>query len=93
VIRRELRRVSPGIRIDSEEIRNALQHDVIKRDVVEGEKADASRKLVSRAANRTLRAVKAESAKGETDSADEAPSSGSRIATEPAESAFPGASG
>jgi len=61
VLRRELRRVSPGIRIETAEIRDALLLDVLKREVVEGEKAQAARRLASRAANRVLRATKSES--------------------------------
>jgi hypothetical protein len=58
LIRREVRRVSPGIRIETSEIANVLQQEVIKRDVLEGDKADAARRLVTRAANRALRSAK-----------------------------------
>lgn len=37
-----------------------IETDALKRDVLEGERAAAARKHVSRAANRTLRAPKAE---------------------------------
>jgi hypothetical protein len=56
VIRRELRRVSPNVRIDNEEIKSVLLQDVLKREVLEGEKAELARKQTSRAANRALRA-------------------------------------
>jgi len=55
VIRRELRRMSPDVRIEKEQIRDALLAEVIKREVVEGDKADEARKKISRAANRALR--------------------------------------
>lgn len=55
VIRRELRRISPGVKIDTEEIKGVLLHEVLKRDVVEGEKADQAKRQVNRAANRALR--------------------------------------
>ena len=58
VIRRELRRMSPDVRVESEEIRTALTADVLKREVVEGEQADGARKRVQRAANRLLRIKK-----------------------------------
>jgi predicted type IV restriction endonuclease len=58
VIRRELRRVTPGVRIESEDIRNVLEHEVIKRDVLEGEKAADAKKLITRAATRALRKSK-----------------------------------
>lgn len=56
VIRRELRRVSPDVRIDVEEIRAALKSEVIKREVMEGDKAEEARRKVARAAGKTLRA-------------------------------------
>jgi hypothetical protein len=56
VLRRELRRVSPDVRIDTEQIKSVLMQEVLKRDVVEGEKAEEARKKVSKAANKALRA-------------------------------------
>lgn len=50
--------MSPGIRIEVKQIDEVLRTDVLKREVLEGDKADSARKLVSRAANRTLRAAK-----------------------------------
>ena len=56
VIRRELRRVSPDVRITQDEIRNVLTAEVIKREVMEGDKADEARRKIARAANKALRA-------------------------------------
>jgi hypothetical protein len=56
VVRRELRRMSPDIRIDNEQIKAVLLQEVLKRDVIEGEKADEAAKKVSRTRNRALRA-------------------------------------
>ena len=55
VVRRELRRVSPGVRIETLEIEEALRKDVIKRDSLEGDKAVAASKRVAKAANVALR--------------------------------------
>lgn len=55
VVRRELRRLSPGVRISVEEIEAVLRQEVIKRDVLEGEKYEEARKLVSRAAAKSRR--------------------------------------
>lgn len=55
VIRRELRRLSPNVRIESEHIRAVLASEVIKREVMEGDKADEARKKISRAASKPLR--------------------------------------
>jgi len=58
VIRRELRRVSPDAKIDSDEVDAVLRNEVLKRDVLEGDKAELAKKLVAKAAKRTLRSSK-----------------------------------
>lgn len=62
VIRRELRRVSPDVKIESEQIRNVLAAEVIKREVMEGEKADEARKKITKAANKAMKASTAKKA-------------------------------
>ena len=57
VIRRELRRVSPDVRIDIDQIRTVLANEVIKREVMEGEKADEAKKKISKALNKATRAA------------------------------------
>ena len=57
VIRRELRRVSPDVKIEAEQIRSVLAAEVLKRDVMEGEKADEARKKITKSANNALRAT------------------------------------
>ncbi len=66
IVRRELRRRAPEVRIDTDEIRAAPKSEVMKREVVEGDQADAARKKVARAAGKALRA-KAERVAAETD--------------------------
>lgn len=56
VIRRELRRVSPDVKIDSQEIKDVLVNEVIKREVLEGDKAAEATRKVSKAASKPLRA-------------------------------------
>ena len=67
VIRRELRRVSPDVRIDLDEISNVLSAEVLKREVIDGEKADEARKRIARAARKSLR-TKAEPAESSVQS-------------------------
>ena len=55
ILRRELRRISPDITIAAEDIARVLSHEVIKREVLEGERAEAARKLVTKSARRALR--------------------------------------
>lgn len=64
LLRRELRRVSPDARIDTDEICAVLTNEVLKREVLEGDKAAAAKRLVSRAANRALRRAPTGSAQG-----------------------------
>ena len=63
VVRRELRRVSPDVRIDVQQIRTVLVNEVLKREVMEGDKADEARKKINRAANKSLRATTPKDAK------------------------------
>jgi hypothetical protein len=54
-IRRELRRISPDVRIDIEQIKSVLLNDVLKREVVESEKAEEARKKINRVVSKLLR--------------------------------------
>jgi hypothetical protein len=56
-VRRELRRLSDA-KVEIEELREALKLEVIKREVIEGDKADSARKKVSRSAGKMLRVRK-----------------------------------
>ena len=60
VIRREIRRISRDVRVELEDIEKVLSQEVIKREVIEGEKAESARKAVSKAAKRALRASEKE---------------------------------
>jgi hypothetical protein len=55
VVRRELRRLSPDVRIESEQILSVLVNEVIKREVLEGDKAVDARKKIAKTANKALR--------------------------------------
>ncbi|MBM4098148.1 MAG: type I restriction enzyme HsdR N-terminal domain-containing protein [Planctomycetes bacterium] len=74
-IRRELKRLSPDVRISVDELREALIHEVVKREVIEGDKAAEAQKLVSRAAHKALRQRRAKGDAMDTGivSADEPP--------------------
>ena len=67
LVNRELKRISPDIKIDADQIRSVLEQEVLKREVVECDKADEARKRIARAANKSLRS------KSEKSSADEIP--------------------
>lgn len=78
IVRRVLRRMSPDVRVEIEEIRTAIVQDVFKREVIEGEQAEQARKRLQRAANRMLRIKKQEA-----EDADVEPGQPSEIAPEP----------
>lgn len=71
VVRRELRRISPDVSIDAEEIINVLSSDVIKRDALEGDKAVEAKRKIARAAAKQLRDKNA--SKDENDDCDDEP--------------------
>jgi predicted type IV restriction endonuclease len=60
MMRRELKRLSPSVRIEASDISAVLANEVFKREVVEGEKAEAARKKVSRALKKQERAKQQE---------------------------------
>lgn len=55
LIRRELRRMTPGLKIEEAEIKKIISSGVLKREVQEGEKADRARSQVRKAAKKTMR--------------------------------------
>ena len=60
LIRRELRRMSPGVKITEEEVAEVLRSEVLKRDVVEGDRPKEAARAIRRAARRRSRQSKAE---------------------------------
>ena len=52
VIRRELRKMSPDVKIDSTQIKEVILQEIFKRDVVEGDKAEDARRKIARTASR-----------------------------------------
>ena len=67
VIRRELRRVSPDVRIELEQIKNVLCNEVLKREVIDGEQANMARKKIARAASKSLRKAAKQEVKQQTE--------------------------
>lgn len=58
-IRKELKQVYPDIKVTSEEVKQVLLKDVLKRDVTEGEEADEARKKIIKS-NKKIEKLKAE---------------------------------
>lgn len=57
VIRRELRRISPDLKIEVDEVEDLLVNEVFKRDLIEGEKVQKAAARVRRASDKVLRKV------------------------------------
>lgn len=55
MLRRELRKLSPDIRITSEQVHQVVVEEVLKREVVEGEKAEEAQKKISRSVSKSLK--------------------------------------
>jgi hypothetical protein len=70
VVRRELRRLSPDVRIETEQIRNVLVQEVLKREVMDGPKFEEAKKRIAKSSNRML--VKSKSKESEPDAASNA---------------------
>jgi hypothetical protein len=54
LLRRELHKLSPGVKVERDEIRAALTAEVLKRDVTEGEQSDLAKKKVAKAASKKI---------------------------------------
>ena len=54
LVRRELKRVAKGVKVDTKEIETILVSDVLKRDVIEGESAKQARARVKKSAGKKL---------------------------------------
>ena len=63
ILRRELRRLGPGLKVEKEEIQELLESGVLKRDVSQGEDAEQAAKLVKKAAAKRIRKKKKKVAK------------------------------
>lgn len=68
VLRRELRRLTPDLRVEIDELGSILRSEVLKREVTEGDKAIDARKKIAKATTKPLRARKSKTqAKGDED--------------------------
>lgn len=55
-VRRQLRRLFPGLKVSEDELDGLLRTEVLKREVLEGEKAGAAEKMIRRASRKRERA-------------------------------------
>jgi hypothetical protein len=60
VIRRELRRLSPKVKVTDRDIRAVLENEVVKRDAIEGDRAAVARKAVARANGKSPKRTEAQ---------------------------------
>lgn len=57
-MRRELRKLKPGIKVDAEEIRDLLKAEVLKREILESESGTEANKKVAKFIKKQARAKK-----------------------------------
>jgi hypothetical protein len=55
VVRRELRKLSPGVKVDRDELTALISNEILKRDVLEGEKAESAVAFVKKMSRRRAR--------------------------------------
>lgn len=55
-VRRELRRLAPEVKTENEQLGKLLEAEIIKREVLEGEKAEAASRRISRLLNKAKKA-------------------------------------
>lgn len=67
-LRRELRKLAPEVKTENEQLAAILESEIIKREVLEGEKAEAASRRITRHLNKVKRA-KSQSEGATTDSA------------------------
>lgn len=79
VIRRELRRISPDIKVEIDDIKQVISNEVLKREVVEGEQAESAKRKINKSASRPLRS---KSDRSEEDAAAEEPLAADPITVE-----------
>lgn len=62
IIRRDLRRLFPDLKVSAEQIQELLWNEVLKREVIEGDKAKEAQTRIKRATNRLAKAAAKEEA-------------------------------
>jgi hypothetical protein len=62
-VKRELRKLSPDIKVTDEQVFNVIQQEVLKREVIEGEKVEEAKRAISRAQAKLNRSKKVTSEK------------------------------
>jgi len=85
VLRRELKRLSPDVRVEIDEILGVLTSEVIKREVTEGDQAKEASKKIARSAAKVLRAKKPKDSATDEGVADECATDEDATGEEPAE--------
>jgi len=54
-VRKEMRKFAEGIRIENEEISEIIEHEVLKREIVEGEEAQEAQKKLKKHLKKTIK--------------------------------------
>lgn len=81
IIRRELKRISPDVKIELNQIKEVIENDVLKREVLEGEKAAEANKRLNRSLNALMKSKtnKAEQVNNTNETSEIQPSAGHQL--------------
>lgn len=66
IIRREIRRMAPGVKVDNQEIENILKNEVLKREVLDGDAAKEATTRVKKALTKAAKHKEASAGQIET---------------------------
>ena len=66
VIRRELKKMAEGVKIDPSEVEQIIRMEVLKRELVEGEEAEAAQNIVNKVYRKSIPRRKPNKDKKET---------------------------
>lgn len=58
LIRREIRKLSAGVKLENDELADLLSNEVLKRDTLDGDKAAHAKRLVNRSNTKQAKAIK-----------------------------------
>lgn len=67
VIRRELRKIAPDVKVTSDQIKEVILKEVLKREVIEGEKADEAKKKINKVFNKIIKSKTVKTVNAETE--------------------------
>lgn len=66
-LRKDIRKMTPGIKVENSEIENILRNEVLKRDVIEGDEVVKARTRINKMLRKSTRTIRRRKAPGPTE--------------------------